>query len=305
MKSAAIQGKKSSMAAFPVDPADPLRRSGVESVRANAAFRDYVAMGEGRSLEKLLAAYIHRASTEQLPSLKLNTLKKWSQRHAWQARLAAWEATQHAIEEDRWSKRREELRLDDFALGAKLRDMVLDFLEVLPLVIEGRRIKAGERIIVDPQTREKIREIGYVQYVRMNATPAQLGQAARAASELQRLAAGMEPNGQTPKEPPLVKQGYVLILPDNGRGVPSMTVPPANPEDVQREAEILEKAREEYQKARLLEAAKRTGGAPLASHPPEPEEPDNSVNQEGFSLPSNGRDGALNGKNTGSKTKKG
>jgi len=207
--------------------ADPLRLCSGESRKANAALRDYIALGAGRSLEKLFEVYSNRAATIPLPSKSLNGLKTWSARNAWQARVTAWEEIQNKDEEEKWAKRREEIRLADYKLGAELRKVVEDFIEELPKVIYEKRVRTGERIVTDPQTGETIREVEYVQYVRVNATPAQLGQAAKAASDLQRLAAGMEqqPGGQQGTETPMggvVKHGYVLILPDNGRA-PSVT----------------------------------------------------------------------------------
>ncbi len=58
-----------------------------ETERAKAAFADYLAMGPGRSLEKLAEQY--QNVTEPCPTRRLNTLKGWSTNFAWQDRIAA------------------------------------------------------------------------------------------------------------------------------------------------------------------------------------------------------------------------
>ena len=58
----------------------------VESTRALQAFNDYLAMGDDRSLEKL--AHQYQSRTENPPTRQLSRLKRWSQQHRWQARIA-------------------------------------------------------------------------------------------------------------------------------------------------------------------------------------------------------------------------
>lgn len=58
-----------------------------ESPKARQAWADYLALGEGRSLEKLLALY--QTCTEPAPTKQLTTLKQWSATFGWQARLQA------------------------------------------------------------------------------------------------------------------------------------------------------------------------------------------------------------------------
>lgn len=180
------------MSDFMFDKDDPLRRVVPgESRRANAALRDYVAMGGGRSLSKLLNQY--RSSTPQQPPTKhQNTLKTWSARWQWQARLAAWEEAMQAEEEEHWRRRRVEIRRDDDALGKRLREVVEKFLEALPTLTQTRRVKSGERTYADPDTGETVREVTYTQFARIATNPGQLGQAAKAASDLQRAAAELE-----------------------------------------------------------------------------------------------------------------
>lgn len=56
-----------------------------ETIRAAQAFADYLAMGTGRSLEKLLDRY--QIATSLPPTRRLMTLKGWSTAFGWQARL--------------------------------------------------------------------------------------------------------------------------------------------------------------------------------------------------------------------------
>lgn len=54
--------------------------------RAENAFLDYVNMGPSRSLELLAGSYQSR--TESVPTKQVSTLKAWSTRYHWQARIA-------------------------------------------------------------------------------------------------------------------------------------------------------------------------------------------------------------------------
>jgi len=70
-----------------LDPAAPAldahgRR---ESPRANSALRDYLQSAAPRSLDALLAGYLHAAHA---PARSLKTLKAWAVRFEWQARAA-------------------------------------------------------------------------------------------------------------------------------------------------------------------------------------------------------------------------
>jgi len=56
-----------------------------ESARARQAWLDYLAMGGGRSLEKLLELY--QSGTKAAPTARLRSLKSWSSAFGWQTRL--------------------------------------------------------------------------------------------------------------------------------------------------------------------------------------------------------------------------
>jgi hypothetical protein len=57
-----------------------------ESSRARAAFTAYLALGPGRSLERLAATY-QTCTKPAPPTRHLTTLKQWSAAHRWQERV--------------------------------------------------------------------------------------------------------------------------------------------------------------------------------------------------------------------------
>lgn len=58
--------------------------------QAEAAFNDYVDLGDGRSLRKLHARY--RSDINPTPTKRLKTLLEWSARYRWQERIHQAEA---------------------------------------------------------------------------------------------------------------------------------------------------------------------------------------------------------------------
>ena len=69
-------------------PKKPLLR---ETLRAKHALADYLAMGPGRSLERLWEQYRVQSASKTCPTNRLNTLKEWSAAWHWQGRAAEWE----------------------------------------------------------------------------------------------------------------------------------------------------------------------------------------------------------------------
>ena len=55
--------------------------------KAAAAFADYIGMGPGRSLASLCNRY--QKSTKAPPTKRLETLKEWSTKYQWQARISS------------------------------------------------------------------------------------------------------------------------------------------------------------------------------------------------------------------------
>lgn len=72
--------------------------SGRRPIKEEAAFREYCALGPGRSLEKLFQFF--QNTTKILPGEqeafkpKLPQLKDWSRKHNWQARVLKWDQDQ-------------------------------------------------------------------------------------------------------------------------------------------------------------------------------------------------------------------
>lgn len=69
------------------DQDTPLSRIKGESIKAHRALMDYFLMGEGRSLANLCQIYTE-PMPEDPPTLHIATLKIWSSRYHWQARIA-------------------------------------------------------------------------------------------------------------------------------------------------------------------------------------------------------------------------
>ncbi len=68
------------------DQDTPLSRIKGETIKAHRALMDYFLMGEGRSLANLCQIYTEPAPDP--PTLHIATLKIWSSRYHWQARIA-------------------------------------------------------------------------------------------------------------------------------------------------------------------------------------------------------------------------
>ena len=62
-----------------------------ESSRARQGCNDYLRMGPGRSLRRLLEVY-HKSDQKRPPTAHLSTLKRWSVSYGWQVRAEAYDA---------------------------------------------------------------------------------------------------------------------------------------------------------------------------------------------------------------------
>lgn len=194
---------------FAYDPDDPLARQKGESKRANQALRDYAYMGAARSLPKLLSRY--RLSTEPQPTKSLPTLKTWSDRLQWQARVNLFDEAERQREEEEWIERRKQIRQLDFEHGEKLRELFEQVMSDAPNYLKTRRrtqrgsprvIAADGRVISEG---EPDRE-----YVTIALDVNLMLRAGKLGSELQRLAAEMETertvaetSTQSPALPPI------------------------------------------------------------------------------------------------------
>lgn len=70
------------------DQDTPLNRAANETIKANTALMDYWLMGAGRSLANLCQIYAEPMPDSEPPTVHIATLKVWSSRHHWQARIA-------------------------------------------------------------------------------------------------------------------------------------------------------------------------------------------------------------------------
>lgn len=112
------------------DNESPLNRIKGESLKANSSLHDYWLMGGGRSLDKLMALYLN--PTEPLlkapPTTKINTLKTWSQKLHWQARIKRQKEIDDAIALERFRERH--MGADE--VMARLADMARADLSQIP-----------------------------------------------------------------------------------------------------------------------------------------------------------------------------
>lgn len=169
---------------IPFDTADPLRRQMKESVKANAAFRDYAMMGTGRSLRGLYGRYIKRAANDAQadlpPTTKLKTIETWSIRFSWVARVAQFDEIEKERRIETWRLRRLQVDEDDWARGEELRNLVSLSLETAP-----KLVKRTERVGKLPDgTQGKIITLG------LNARD--VATLTKLAMDMQRLATGAE-----------------------------------------------------------------------------------------------------------------
>lgn len=108
--------------AFVWDHASPLKRQKGESTQAAQALHDYALLGQGRSLSQLLEVYRDQSETEARPTTRPATLKAWSSRYAWQARVARFDELERERDRVKWEKRRDAYRerIHELATGKGL-----------------------------------------------------------------------------------------------------------------------------------------------------------------------------------------
>ena len=81
----------------------PLSRIPNETQKAHDALMDYFLMGAGRSLDKLVRKYTK--SAPKPPTIHLTTLKNWSTRNHWQARIAQQNTNDNAMALEEYRQR--------------------------------------------------------------------------------------------------------------------------------------------------------------------------------------------------------
>lgn len=110
-----------------------------ETPRARVAFADYVALGDGRSLERLVDRY--RSAPEVSPTTRLATLKRWSASHNWQARITEIAAQQEQEAAEHWVQVRAEHRNRMLMTGQAL---LARADEMLKWPLARRTVQGGE-----------------------------------------------------------------------------------------------------------------------------------------------------------------
>ncbi len=117
-----------------------------ESARARQAYADYVALGPGRSLEKLLERY--QSGTGSAPTRRMTSLKQWSSAFGWQARLQALADGEAAAAEERQREYVRSIMEAGFALPHERVKVLTELAQVLhrDLTAEG---EANRRWVID------------------------------------------------------------------------------------------------------------------------------------------------------------
>ena len=130
------------------DPETPLARMAGETATANKALNDYALMGAGRSLDAIRRQYLAQrqaGGSPKPPTTQLATLKNWSSRHHWQARVATWQDHQNEAERQLWAERSKQARQSNWRAAEAGQALVLEVLiEQAPrLIRSSRRIVSG------------------------------------------------------------------------------------------------------------------------------------------------------------------
>lgn len=170
------------MSDFQWDWDAPVTRVKGETTKAFEALQDYIDMGPGRSLGKLEERYndpllYPEAAPPEPPTKYLRTLKRWSSRYEWQARLARYLDIEAEKREERRQRRREELEDADWEYGKALREKAREFIDELSR-FKQRRVQTIQE---DDGTEVRIVT------VELDASIAELARALKTASDLQRL----------------------------------------------------------------------------------------------------------------------
>ena len=81
-------------------PRFDIPRRDCDTRKSYPALCDYLRMGAGRSLAKLHDQYRHQSGTEEPPTRRMRTLKRWSSDHDWQERAADYDEKVDAWKEE-------------------------------------------------------------------------------------------------------------------------------------------------------------------------------------------------------------
>ncbi len=143
--------KKKKTKPKPPAPLKLWQRMKGEGPKHYRAFLDFCEMGPGRSLNGLNSSYQKRdqsepkASPEKPPTKRLATLKGWSSKFNWQARLAAWHQDVYDPKmQAEWLQRAEQSREEDWSDGGKLRQLAEKVLAEAESYIRTTYRKVGD-----------------------------------------------------------------------------------------------------------------------------------------------------------------
>ncbi len=108
------------------NPADPtetaLLKNRPESPAANQAFKDFILLGSGRNLPRLLEWYKNRPETP--PTRSYDTLRKWSVSYDWPARAARIDLLEDKRARNELKLRRDKLLESGLALSHERVDLL-------------------------------------------------------------------------------------------------------------------------------------------------------------------------------------
>lgn len=125
------------------DPDAPLARAMGETATANQALNDYALIIHGRSLAQLRERYLDQRKTKggpKPPTTQMATLKTWSSRHHWQARIGAWQDIQNEAERQLWAERSKQARQSNWQAAEAGQALVLETLiEQAPRLVRSTR----------------------------------------------------------------------------------------------------------------------------------------------------------------------
>lgn len=163
---------------------NPLAQSEEETLKANNALNDYFLLGDGRSLAILHQKYT-KAAPKQAPTRQLRTLKEWSSKYAWQARVAREEELNKKKERDEWAARQEELRKREWKIAMAALDKAEQMLN-FPLA----EFEKTTHVSQAPDGKTTIENVTIVKPARWLFVDA--ARVLREASRVARLATGQE-----------------------------------------------------------------------------------------------------------------
>jgi len=181
---------------FPWNPDDPLARvpkstdRAGETTKAHQSLIHYWELGPGRSLAKLVVGYQSQPkdSPKQPPTRMLSTLKGWSVRHCWQARVARRVELWRLEMDEALREHRLTVLEQDWEHGQRLRSLAGEILDAAPAFVRRKSKRGKPQVIVDGV----VTEPGEPTVTTLALDSVALHRIEKLASEMTRLASEME-----------------------------------------------------------------------------------------------------------------